>query len=292
MVHLHICKLRHWLTIFRRWWSSRKRILESHVFFFLLYWSLIDCASLTRWPPGAESLLPHWLVLCFLLQTAPCQPHSIEAFMDCQANSATVSWQPSVGAVSYAAVLTSSSGNTASCSTNTTSCRPSSLHCGEEYNITIKALGEACNSTAHMAGHLTTGRGTLRIYSFRNKSAIWVQIRSLRVPPQNHALQSICLSTTTGVVPRWSGPQQQTPAHTLWWQWQSRAWWSHATPPGPSAPWPACSAVRSTTSPWRSETPPATAPWPQRPSASLQVWRLFTEQLLQHAAVCLCFSSF
>ncbi|XP_054888996.1 serine-rich adhesin for platelets-like [Poeciliopsis prolifica] len=90
------------------------------------------------------------------LTSGPCQPHSIKAFMDCQTHSATVSWQPSAGAVSYATMLTSSSGHTSSCSTNTTSSKPSFLQCGEKYNITIKAIGEACNSTAHMAGQFVT----------------------------------------------------------------------------------------------------------------------------------------
>ncbi|XP_015242186.1 PREDICTED: uncharacterized protein LOC107092315 [Cyprinodon variegatus] len=90
------------------------------------------------------------------LTSAPCQPHSIESSLDCQAHSATVSWQPTVGAESYAAVLTSSSGHSVSCSTNATSCQLSSLHCGVEYNVTLKALGETCNSTATMEGHLIT----------------------------------------------------------------------------------------------------------------------------------------
>ncbi|MEQ2174206.1 hypothetical protein GOODEAATRI_005475 [Goodea atripinnis] len=109
------------------------------------------------------------------LTSAPCQPRSIEAFIDCQAHSATISWQPSVGAVSYAAVLTSSSGQTTSCFTNATSCHPSSLLCGEEYNVTIKALGEACNSTAHMAGHLITEPcAPVNLSVHYNGSAAWV----------------------------------------------------------------------------------------------------------------------
>ncbi|KAK5919428.1 hypothetical protein CgunFtcFv8_023324 [Champsocephalus gunnari] len=88
--------------------------------------------------------------------TEPCQTSSITAFMDCEANSATISWQPSVGVVSCVTELTASSGHTTSCTTNNTNCQLSSLQCGEEYNVTVKALGNTCNQTAHMAGHLTT----------------------------------------------------------------------------------------------------------------------------------------
>lgn len=77
--------------------------------------------------------------------------------MDCEVHSVAVSWQPSAGAAFYDTVFTSSSGHMASCSTNLTSCQQSSLQCGEEYNVTVVAAGETCNSSAQMAGHLTTG---------------------------------------------------------------------------------------------------------------------------------------
>uniref|UniRef100_A0A3B4UWS1 Fibronectin type-III domain-containing protein n=1 Tax=Seriola dumerili TaxID=41447 RepID=A0A3B4UWS1_SERDU len=90
------------------------------------------------------------------LTSGPCQPSSIEAIMDCEARSATISWQPSVGASSYVAELTASSGHTTSCAANHTNCELSSLQCGQKYNVTVMALGETCNSTAQMAGYLTT----------------------------------------------------------------------------------------------------------------------------------------
>ncbi|XP_030607410.1 fibronectin type III domain-containing protein 7-like [Archocentrus centrarchus] len=86
----------------------------------------------------------------------PCQPSSIEVITDCDADSANISWQPSNGALGYITVLTASSGHTASCITNHTSCQPSSLQCGEEYNVIVNAVGETCNSSAQMTGHLTT----------------------------------------------------------------------------------------------------------------------------------------
>ncbi|KAM3604918.1 uncharacterized protein V6R79_017981 [Siganus canaliculatus] len=90
------------------------------------------------------------------LKTGPCETSSIEAIMDCEADSATVSWQPSVGALAYVTELTASSGHTTSCTTNHTNCELSSLRCGEEYNVTVKAVGDTCNSSAQMAGRLVT----------------------------------------------------------------------------------------------------------------------------------------
>ncbi|XP_067460816.1 mucin-4-like [Thunnus thynnus] len=90
------------------------------------------------------------------LTSGPCQPNGIEAVMDCETRSSTVSWQPSVGAVSYVSELTALSGHTASCTANYTNCQLTSLQCGEEYNVTVKAVGETCNSTGQMAGYFTT----------------------------------------------------------------------------------------------------------------------------------------
>lgn len=81
----------------------------------------------------------------------------IGAAIDCEADSAVVSWQPSSGAVSYITELTAASGHVTSCATNHTNCELSSMQCGEEYNVTVKAVGGTCNSTAQMAGYLSTG---------------------------------------------------------------------------------------------------------------------------------------
>lgn len=77
--------------------------------------------------------------------------------MDCQRGSAVVSWRPGAGAVSYIAELTAPSGHAAGCATNATGCALGPVRCGEEYNVTVKAVGAACNSTAHMTGYLSTG---------------------------------------------------------------------------------------------------------------------------------------
>ncbi|CAI5641408.1 unnamed protein product [Oreochromis niloticus] len=90
------------------------------------------------------------------LTSGPCEPSNIEVIYDCGGSSANISWQPSDGAVLYITVLTASSGHTASCTTNQTSCQPKPLRCGEEYNVTVKAVGETCNSSSQMTGYLTT----------------------------------------------------------------------------------------------------------------------------------------
>lgn len=77
--------------------------------------------------------------------------------MGCGIQSATISWDPSVGASSYVTKLTASCGHMAGCTTNRTSCELTLLQCGQQYNVTVNAVGATCNRTAQMAGYLTTG---------------------------------------------------------------------------------------------------------------------------------------
>ncbi|KAM9349923.1 fibronectin [Symphorus nematophorus] len=76
--------------------------------------------------------------------------------IDCEADSATISWQPSVGAVSYVTELRASSGHMTNCTTNHTNCELSSLPCGEAYKVAVTALGNTCNTTVELAEYLTT----------------------------------------------------------------------------------------------------------------------------------------
>ncbi|XP_030016445.1 uncharacterized protein LOC115437357 [Sphaeramia orbicularis] len=96
------------------------------------------------------------------LSPGPCHPTSIDAIMDCESDTAIVSWQPSDGAGSYTAELTASSGHTTSCTTNHTNCQSDQLQCGQQYNVTVTAVAPlayqplSCNATAQMSGYLTT----------------------------------------------------------------------------------------------------------------------------------------
>lgn len=77
--------------------------------------------------------------------------------MDCETKSAIVSWLPGLGAASYVAYLTASSGRMTTCTTNETHCLLASLPCGERYNVSVASVGDTCDSTERMSGYLTTG---------------------------------------------------------------------------------------------------------------------------------------
>uniref|UniRef100_A0AAV2JWT6 Fibronectin type-III domain-containing protein n=1 Tax=Knipowitschia caucasica TaxID=637954 RepID=A0AAV2JWT6_KNICA len=87
--------------------------------------------------------------------TEPCQPSNINVTVDCEDKVATVSWQPSQGAQSYVTELRTSDHSHV-CHSNNSSCQPSHLHCGEEYNVSVTAVGESCNTTGRMASNVYT----------------------------------------------------------------------------------------------------------------------------------------
>lgn len=95
--------------------------------------------------------------------------------LDCELDSITVSWQPSVGALSYVAELTAASGHTAHCASNQTNCVVSSLHCGEDYKVTMTTVGESCNSSTQMPRDVATGTSPSVA---RNLSLGWVGVGS------------------------------------------------------------------------------------------------------------------
>lgn len=110
-----------------------------------------------KWTARACDIKDFNICTKYTPSAAPCHVSSIRAVTDCEADSAVVSWQPSSGAVSYITELTAASGHVTSCAANDTNCELSSVQCGEEYNVTVKAVGDACNSTAQLAGYLLTG---------------------------------------------------------------------------------------------------------------------------------------
>ncbi|KAK7945711.1 hypothetical protein WMY93_001439 [Mugilogobius chulae] len=87
--------------------------------------------------------------------TEPCQPSKINVTVDCEAKAATVFWLPSDGAQSYVTEL-KSSNHSDICRSNNSNCQPSHLHCGEEYNVSVMAVGQSCNTTGYMTSNFYT----------------------------------------------------------------------------------------------------------------------------------------
>ncbi|XP_055077407.1 fibronectin-like [Periophthalmus magnuspinnatus] len=79
--------------------------------------------------------------------TEPCPPQNFQTSVRCEINSATASWEPSVGAVSYKTTLSGRNGKTLWCQTDNTFCELPGLECGVIYYANVVAMGDTLNST-------------------------------------------------------------------------------------------------------------------------------------------------
>ncbi|KAL7851296.1 hypothetical protein AOLI_G00216520 [Acnodon oligacanthus] len=80
-------------------------------------------------------------------RTAACPARAIQTTIGCRDNTASVSWSPGDGAVSYSATLQSSDGRTYTCNSTATSCDVTNLPCGRTYSVTMAAKSQNCSGT-------------------------------------------------------------------------------------------------------------------------------------------------
>lgn len=84
----------------------------------------------------------------------------VNANLQCQSNTAVVTWQQSSDVLYYLVRGTLSTGEAATaCNSTTDVCKMSALKCGEEYAFTVTAYGKQCNSNISSAVYITTGKG-------------------------------------------------------------------------------------------------------------------------------------
>ncbi|XP_026111092.1 fibronectin type III domain-containing protein 7-like [Carassius auratus] len=83
------------------------------------------------------------------IQSAPCDPQNITTVLQCDTNTANVTWAASAGANGYTAIATDrQQQRLASCHSMGTSCQLTSLPCGMRLNVTVQADGTTCNSSS------------------------------------------------------------------------------------------------------------------------------------------------
>lgn len=84
--------------------------------------------------------------MCLL--PVPCAPSSPAVDVECENNSAFLSWNSSDGAVKYFGCARSLDGDALYCDTTSTSCTIQGLECGDVYNFSVEASDGACNSSS------------------------------------------------------------------------------------------------------------------------------------------------
>nr|XP_019965387.1 PREDICTED: uncharacterized protein LOC109644441 [Paralichthys olivaceus] len=79
--------------------------------------------------------------------TGPCPHSALEATLDCNTNTALVSWTPGSGIMYYNASADAFNiAHKQTCSTSGNSCNITSLHCGESYKVSVSGQGQNCLS--------------------------------------------------------------------------------------------------------------------------------------------------
>ncbi|KAL1022755.1 hypothetical protein UPYG_G00031900 [Umbra pygmaea] len=81
-----------------------------------------------------------------ILTTVPCVPANVVAVISCSDNTAVVSWNSSLGALSYKATAQGPHGLLSSCETFSLHCTLANLICGVSYNVQVVAIDNSCSS--------------------------------------------------------------------------------------------------------------------------------------------------
>lgn len=77
----------------------------------------------------------------------PCEPSGLAVDLNCEANSAILSWDASEGAVEYFGCAQSTDGDMLYCNSTVPSCAIQGLECGGTYNFSVEASDGMCNSS-------------------------------------------------------------------------------------------------------------------------------------------------
>ena len=92
----------------------------------------------------------------------PCVPANVEVTIDCSNNTAAVTWDEAMGALSYRAVAQSSLGVNSSCESDTPGCTLTGLTCGVEYSLRVIARDDVCSSLPSQPTEFHTGRQKIK----------------------------------------------------------------------------------------------------------------------------------
>lgn len=88
----------------------------------------------------------------------PCKPTNVKASLQCNSNSAAVTWERASGALSYLSVgVTEDGSHRAECNNTVTHCDLSDLQCGQTYNVSVFTIDESCSSVESDTAYVRTG---------------------------------------------------------------------------------------------------------------------------------------
>uniref|UniRef100_A0A8C1EBU1 Uncharacterized protein n=1 Tax=Cyprinus carpio TaxID=7962 RepID=A0A8C1EBU1_CYPCA len=125
----------------------------------------INCGeSLTMIITASDNECSSVLSLGEVGQTAPCVPQDVSALMECGSDSISLTWDPSLGAFLYFAMVVDQFGTAHTCTSSDTKCKFSGLHCGSIYNASVIASNAICNSSVSESISVETGTTHMKKY--------------------------------------------------------------------------------------------------------------------------------
>lgn len=83
----------------------------------------------------------------FSALAVPCEPSQLAVDVDCETNSAVLSWDASEGAVEYFGCAQPAVGDPLYCDSADSSCVIEGLECGAVYNFSLESSDGTCNSS-------------------------------------------------------------------------------------------------------------------------------------------------
>lgn len=108
------------------------------------------------------------------MYAVPCVPQHVEAQVECESGAVAVSWEPSKGASSYAAVAQGNGGYESTCNSSDTTCLFEELLCGQNYSITVHASDGSCSSAASSPVEIYTGIKNTQIHCCSLDRGYWL----------------------------------------------------------------------------------------------------------------------
>ncbi|XP_067845705.1 fibronectin type III domain-containing protein 7-like [Heptranchias perlo] len=138
--------------------------------------------------------------------TVPCDPQNVDVRLDCNLNTALVSWDYSKGALWYTAIAEGPNGNIQSCRTSETSCRTPMLLCGQLYSVYVIASDSTCNQSQSSIVEIQTVAASKSSIEFVEHdipftNPFWMfLINPAPCSPQNVSAYLDCPTHTTSVL--------------------------------------------------------------------------------------------
>ncbi|KAG2461557.1 FNDC7 protein, partial [Polypterus senegalus] len=108
----------------------------------------VNCGeSLNAWIIASDDECNNSKALSEVVETVPCSPSVIKADAGCTADSISVFWADTNGAVTYITTAEGSDGEHSFCTSSHNNCHLTDLPCGQSYNISVIASNSKCNSS-------------------------------------------------------------------------------------------------------------------------------------------------